>query len=176
MTSASERSRPAAWRYLIVDTSIFRNLAQRIGIKVSATASETISAKEIVRDRSSKRRLARPSTKSMGRKTATVVRVPVYGGHSEAVNVELKKDFELEEVTELLAATPGITIMDDVKNNIYPMPLLAEGKDDVFVGRIRRDESIAYGLNLWVVSDNLRKGAATNAIQIAEYLVVNQFV
>jgi aspartate-semialdehyde dehydrogenase len=108
--------------------------------------------------------------------TATVVRVPVYGGHSEAVNVELKKDFELEEVTELLAATPGITIQDDVKNNIYPMPLLAEGKDDVFVGRIRRDDSVANGLNLWVVSDNLRKGAATNAIQIAEYLVVNQFV
>lgn len=110
------------------------------------------------------------------RVTATVVRVPVYGGHSEAVNVELKENYELDEVKELLAATPGITIQDDVENNIYPMPLLAEGRDDVFVGRIRRDESISNGLNFWVVSDNLRKGAATNAVQIAEYLVVNQFV
>lgn len=108
--------------------------------------------------------------------TATVVRVPVFGGHSEAVNVELKESFELREISELLAATPGITVQDDIKNNLYPMPLLAEGKNDVFVGRIRRDDSIANGLNLWVVSDNLRKGAATNAIQIAEYLVVNQYV
>ena len=108
--------------------------------------------------------------------TATVVRVPVYGGHSEAVNVELKENYDLEEVLSLLMATPGITVQDDVENNIYPMPLLAEGKDDVFVGRIRRDESILNGLNLWVVSDNLRKGAATNAVQIAEYLVVNQIV
>ena len=99
--------------------------------------------------------------------TATVVRVPVYGGHSEAVNLELKKEFKLEDAIELLTDTPGITIQDDVENNLYPMPLTAEGKDDVFVGRIRRDDSIANGLNLWIVADNLRKGAATNAVQIA---------
>jgi aspartate-semialdehyde dehydrogenase len=110
------------------------------------------------------------------RLTATVVRVPVYGGHSEAVNVELKKNYTLNDVVDLLSAMPGITIHDDVENNIYPTPLQAEGRDDVFVGRIRRDESIPNALNLWIVSDNLRKGAATNAVQIAEYLVVNQFV
>ncbi len=108
--------------------------------------------------------------------TATVVRVPVYGGHSEAINVELKNAYDLNEVRELLSDTPGITIQDNVEANEYPMPLYAEGKDDVFVGRIRRDESIPNGLNLWVVSDNLRKGAATNAVQIAEYLVTNKFV
>lgn len=108
--------------------------------------------------------------------TSTVVRVPVYGGHSEAVNVELKKDYELEKVIELLQSTPGITIQDDVSNNVYPMPLMAEGRDDVFVGRIRRDYSCRNALNMWIVSDNLRKGAATNAVQIAEYLLINKLV
>ena len=108
--------------------------------------------------------------------TATVARVPVYGGHSEAVNVELKQAYELEKVTELLSATPGISILDDVNDNSYPTPLIAEGKDEVFVGRIRRDHSIPNGLNLWIVSDNLRKGAATNAVQIAEYLLINKFI
>lgn len=102
--------------------------------------------------------------------TATAVRVPVHGGHSEAVNIEFHNDFTVEKVRELLAATPGIIVQDDVKNNVYPMPLLAKHKDEVFVGRIRRDESIARGLNLWIVADNLRKGAATNAVQIATYL------
>ncbi len=108
--------------------------------------------------------------------TATVVRVPVYGGHSEAVNVELRQAFDIDKVRELLAATPGITIQDNISENEYPMPLYAEGKDDVFVGRIRRDDSVPNALNLWVVSDNLRKGAATNAVQIAEYLVKNKIV
>lgn len=108
--------------------------------------------------------------------TATVVRVPVYGGHSEAVNIELKQTFEMEDVRELLSATPGITIVDNVHENLYPTPLLAEGKDDVFVGRIRRDNTIPNGLNIWIVSDNLRKGAATNAVQIAEYLLINKFI
>lgn len=108
--------------------------------------------------------------------TATVVRVPVYGGHSEAVNVEMKEPYEIEEVRELLEATKGITIEDNINENIYPMPLMAEGKDDVFIGRIRRDESCKNSLNLWIVSDNLRKGAATNAVQIAEYLVGNKIV
>ncbi len=105
--------------------------------------------------------------------TATVVRIPLYGGHSEAVNVEFENDFDLDEVKKLLSEFPGITIQDDPENNIYPMPKNAEGKDDVFVGRIRRDFSQAKSLNFWVVSDNLRKGAATNAIQIAEYIVKN---
>jgi aspartate-semialdehyde dehydrogenase len=96
--------------------------------------------------------------------------VPVHGGHSESINVELRKPFELADVKEILAATPGLIIEDDLANNRYPMPLLAKNKDEVFVGRIRRDESIENGLNLWVVADNLRKGAATNAVQIAEYL------
>lgn len=108
--------------------------------------------------------------------TATVVRVPVYGGHSESINVELQKDYKLEEVRELLSETNGITIRDDLTNNIYPMPLDAQGKNDVFVGRIRRDESCENALNLWVVSDNLRKGAATNAVQIAEYLVTKKLI
>jgi aspartate-semialdehyde dehydrogenase len=103
--------------------------------------------------------------------TATVVRVPVFGGHSEAVNIELNSAFELDEVKDLLAQSSGITIQDDIQADIYPMPLFAEGKDDVFVGRIRRDDSCKNSLNLWIVSDNLRKGAATNAVQIAEYLV-----
>lgn len=108
--------------------------------------------------------------------TATVVRVPVFGGHSEAINIELKEAYDLDEVRELLSDTPGITIQDNIEENEYPMPLFAEGRNDVFVGRIRRDESIPNGLNLWVVSDNLRKGAATNAVQIAEYLVTNKFI
>ena len=108
--------------------------------------------------------------------TATTVRVPTMGGHSEAVNVEFKEDFTLEEVKNLLSAMPGIVGQDDPKNNIYPMPLTAHEKDEVFVGRLRRDESQPNTLNMWVVADNLRKGAATNAVQIAEYLVANKLV
>ncbi|MFM9051797.1 MAG: aspartate-semialdehyde dehydrogenase, partial [Bacteroidota bacterium] len=103
--------------------------------------------------------------------TSTTVRVPVKGGHSESVNVEFKNDFELSDVRTLLSQMPGIVLVDDPSNQKYPMPLDAEGKDEVFVGRIRRDESQPKTLNMWVVADNLRKGAATNAIQIAEYLV-----
>jgi aspartate-semialdehyde dehydrogenase len=103
--------------------------------------------------------------------TATAVRVPVQGGHSESVNIEFKKPFEVEEVKSILRESPGIMVQDDVKLNTYPMPRMAHGRDEVFVGRIRRDESIANGLNMWVVADNLRKGAATNAIQIAEHLL-----
>lgn len=105
------------------------------------------------------------------RVTATTVRVPVKGGHSESVNVEFEKEFEIRDVLNLLRNSPGLALADDPGSNIYPMPLLAEGKDDVFVGRVRRDESQPRTLNLWVVADNLRKGAATNAVQIAEYLV-----
>ena len=108
--------------------------------------------------------------------TATAVRIPTAGGHSEAVNVQFINDFEIEEVRELLSATLGVIVQDDVKNNIYPMPITAHQKDEVFVGRIRRDESQENSLNLWIVSDNLRKGAATNAVQIAEYLVENKIV
>ncbi len=103
--------------------------------------------------------------------TATAVRVPVMGGHSESINLEFGKDFELAQIHQILSETPGVVVEDDVVNNVYPMPRYAEGKDGVFVGRIRRDESKEKCLNLWVVSDNLRKGAATNAIQIAEYMV-----
>jgi len=103
--------------------------------------------------------------------TATCVRLPVIGGHSESVNVEFHNEFDIEEVYELLKTSPGLIVEDDVTNNIYPMPLMAEGRDEVFVGRIRRDESQPRSLNLWVVSDNLRKGAATNAIQIAEFMI-----
>lgn len=105
--------------------------------------------------------------------TATAVRVPVVGGHSEAVNIEFENDYSLDDVRNLLSDTPGIIVQDDPSKNIYPMPCDAEGKDEVFVGRIRRDESREKCLNIWIVSDNLRKGAATNAIQIAEYLVEN---
>lgn len=105
------------------------------------------------------------------RVTATTVRVPVKGGHSEAVNVEFEKEFEIGEVYKILKNTPGVIVMDDTAAAVYPMPLLAEGKDEVFVGRIRRDESQAKTLNLWIVADNLRKGAATNAVQIAEVLL-----
>lgn len=106
--------------------------------------------------------------------TATVCRVPVTGGHSESVNVETLKPFEIEEVRRLLAAMPGVVVQDDPSANLYPMPLTAYDKDEVFVGRIRRDYSIENGLNLWVVSDNIRKGAATNAVQIAQY-IIHQF-
>lgn len=105
------------------------------------------------------------------RLTATTVRVPVKGGHSESVNVEFANDFSLEDVRSILSSTPGVVVLDDLAKKEYPMPLYAEGKDDVFVGRIRRDESQDRTLNMWIVSDNLRKGAATNAIQIGEYLV-----
>lgn len=108
--------------------------------------------------------------------TATAVRVPVQGGHSEAVNIEFENDFDLDEVRKILAETPGVKVMDDVENKIYPMPLYSEGKDEVFVGRIRRDISQPNTLNLWIVADNLRKGAATNAVQIAEYLAANKLV
>ena len=108
--------------------------------------------------------------------TATAVRVPVQGGHSESVNIEFEKDFEISEIKDILAHTSGITLQDDVKNGIYPMPLYSEGKDDVFVGRIRRDLSQENTVNLWIVADNLRKGAATNAVQIAEYLVTNKLI
>ncbi len=108
--------------------------------------------------------------------TATVVRVPVFGGHSESVNIEFKKEFTLEKVRDLLENFPGIVVQDNPKENQYPMPKYAEGKDAVFVGRIRRDLSQPKTLNMWIVSDNLRKGAATNAVQIAEYLVDHQLV
>ena len=103
--------------------------------------------------------------------TATAVRIPVVGGHSESVNITLSQAADLDEVRELLNNTPGVVVIDELDNNGYPMPLYAEGKDDVFVGRIRKDESQKEGLNLWIVADNLRKGAATNTVQIAEYLI-----
>ena len=103
--------------------------------------------------------------------TATTVRIPVMGGHSESVNIEFENDFDLAEVRQLLSQAPGVVVQDDVANFIYPMPLTAHEKDDTFVGRIRRDETQANTLNCWIVSDNLRKGAATNAVQIAEYLL-----
>jgi aspartate-semialdehyde dehydrogenase len=108
--------------------------------------------------------------------TGTVVRIPVIGGHSEAVNVEFTRDFDLPDIYRLLAGTPGIIVRDDPANNIYPMPLYAQGKDDVFVGRIRRDFSLPNTLNLFIVADNLRKGAATNAVQIAQFLVQNDLI
>jgi aspartate-semialdehyde dehydrogenase len=104
------------------------------------------------------------------RVTATTVRIPVVGGHSESVNVEFENDFSLEEVRELLSKASGVVVTDDPINQIYPMPMDAHEKDEVFVGRLRRDASQPNTLNMWVVSDNLRKGAATNAVQIAEYL------
>jgi len=108
--------------------------------------------------------------------TATVVRVPVYIGHSEAVNIEFLNDFDLDEVRSVLNKMPGVIVMDDPSNNIYPMPLISQGRDEVFVGRIRRDESNQNSLNLFIVSDNLRKGAATNAIQIVQYLINENLV
>ena len=108
--------------------------------------------------------------------TATAVRVPIVGGHSEAVNVEFENDFDVNEIRKILHNTDGLTVQDNLDTFTYPMPLYAQGKDDVFVGRIRRDESQPNSLNLWIVADNLRKGAATNTIQIAEYLVAHHLV
>ena len=105
--------------------------------------------------------------------TATVVRVPVYGGHSESINIEFEHDFDLDEVRNVLSAAPGVVLYDNPSENIYPTPVMAYDKDDVFVGRIRRDFSIDKGLNIWLVSDNIRKGAATNAVQIAKYIIEN---
>lgn len=108
--------------------------------------------------------------------TATTVRVPTVGGHSESVNVEFHQTFSLNEVMEILANTEGVVLMDDPGKNIYPMPIISHGKDEVFVGRVRLDETQPKTLNMWVVSDNLRKGAATNAVQIAEYLLKHKLV
>ena len=108
--------------------------------------------------------------------TATTVRIPVMGGHSESVNIEFENDFDLDELREVLSAAPGVVVQDDLANFIYPMPLTAHEKDETFVGRIRRDETQPNTLNCWIVSDNLRKGAATNAIQIAEYLKEKELV
>jgi aspartate-semialdehyde dehydrogenase len=125
-------------------------------------------------------KLVRETQKIIGDKTiavtATAIRIPVVGGHSEAVNVEFAHDFDVNEVRTILHHTPGVTVQDNLDTFTYPMPLYAQGKDDVFVGRIRRDESQPNSLNMWIVSDNLRKGAATNTIQIAEYLVENGLV
>lgn len=125
-------------------------------------------------------KLVRETQKILGNEaihvTATAIRIPVVGGHSEAVNVEFTNDFDVNEVRSLLHHTPGVTVQDNLDTYTYPMPIYAEGKDDVFVGRIRRDESQPNTLNMWIVADNLRKGAATNTIQIAEYLVANSLV
>jgi len=119
-------------------------------------------------------KMIKETNKIMGddsiRVTATTVRIPTIGGHSESVNIEFENDFDLDTVRELLAATEGVIVQDDPANLLYPMPIHAHGKDEVYVGRIRRDESQPNTLNLWIVADNLRKGAATNAVQIAEYL------
>ena len=108
--------------------------------------------------------------------TSTTVRIPTIGGHSEAVNVEFEKEFDLKDVREILENTLGVIVQDDVKNNVYPMPINSHGRDEVFVGRLRRDESQPKTLNMWIVSDNLRKGAATNAVQIAEFLMERSLV
>ena len=125
-------------------------------------------------------KLAREPQKILDDRTfsisATAVRIPTSGGHSEAVNVEFLHDFDLAEVRKILHNTPGIKLQDNPDTNTYPMPIYANGKDDVFVGRLRRDETQPNTLNMWIVSDNLRKGAATNAVQIAEYLVGNNLV
>ena len=110
------------------------------------------------------------------RVTATCVRIPTMGGHSESVNIEFENDFDLDEVRKILSAAPGVKLQDDVVNFVYPMPLTAHDKDDTFVGRLRRDETQEKTLNAWIVSDNLRKGAATNAIQIAEYLQLKSMI
>jgi len=108
--------------------------------------------------------------------TATCVRIPTIGGHSESVNIEFENNFEIADIKSILSKAPGVVLKDDIDNFIYPMPLTAHDKDDTFVGRIRRDETQTNTMNCWVVSDNLRKGAATNAVQIAEYLVEQKFV
>lgn len=110
------------------------------------------------------------------RVTATTVRIPVMGGHSESVNVEFDKEFDMNDIRNLLENAPGVIVVDDTKNNRYPMPMDAHDKDEVFVGRLRRDETQPKTLNMWIVADNLRKGAATNAVQIAEYLLKNKLV
>jgi aspartate-semialdehyde dehydrogenase len=125
-------------------------------------------------------KMTRETKKIMGddsiKVTATTVRIPTVGGHSESVNVEFTNDFDLAEVRQLLSETPGIMLQDNINAFEYPMPLYAEGKDDVFVGRLRRDETQPNTLNMWIVADNLRKGAATNTVQIAQYLVENKLV
>jgi len=125
-------------------------------------------------------KLVRETQKIIGDKTiavtATAVRIPVVGGHSEAVNVEFTHDFDLGEVRNILHHTPGVVLQDNTDTYTYPMPMYAHGKDEVFVGRIRRDESQPNTINMWIVADNLRKGAATNTVQIAEYLVANKLV
>jgi len=125
-------------------------------------------------------KLVRETQKILGDKTiaitATAVRIPTAGGHSEAINVEFENDFDISEVRQLLSESDGVTVQDNLDVNVYPMPMYAHGKDDVFVGRIRRDGSQPNTLNLWVVSDNLRKGAATNTVQIAEYLINSNLV
>ena len=108
--------------------------------------------------------------------TATAIRIPVVGGHSESINIQLKSEFQLDDIRKLLHESPGIVLQDNPDTNTYPMPIYAKGKDEVFVGRIRKDFSQENSINLWVVSDNLRKGAATNTIQIAEYLVNNDLI
>jgi len=108
--------------------------------------------------------------------TSTTVRIPSIGGHSEAVNVEFHEDFNLSEVRTILATAPGVIVQDDPKNNIYPMPINSKNRDEVFVGRLRRDESQPNTLNMWIVADNLRKGAATNAVQIAEFMTEKSLV
>lgn len=125
-------------------------------------------------------KMVRETKKIMGddsiRVTATTVRIPTVGGHSESVNIEFSNDFDVNDVRQILAQTPGVVVQDNIAAFEYPMPLYAEGKDDVYVGRIRRDETQPNTLNMWIVADNLRKGAATNAVQIAEYLVANSLV
>ncbi len=125
-------------------------------------------------------KLAREPQKILDDRTfsisATAVRIPTAGGHSESVNVEFRNDFDLDEVREILSNTPGIVVQDNPETNSYPMPIYAHDKDEVFVGRMRRDETQPNTLNMWIVADNLRKGAATNAVQIAEYLVANALV
>ncbi len=108
--------------------------------------------------------------------TATAIRIPVVGGHSESVNITFEQDFDINEVRRILSDFPGIKVQDNLDVNTYPMPIYAEGKDDVFIGRIRRDNSQSNSLNMWIVADNLRKGAATNAVQIAEYLLKHKMV
>ncbi|WP_370226945.1 aspartate-semialdehyde dehydrogenase [Mesoflavibacter sp.] len=125
-------------------------------------------------------KLAREPQKILDDRTfsvsATAVRIPTAGGHSESVNVEFENDFNLDEVRSLLSQTPGVTVQDNTNTNTYPMPIYAHDKDDVFVGRIRRDETQPNTLNMWIVADNLRKGAATNTVQIAEYLIENKLI
>lgn len=145
------------------DHPIYRNCIPQCDV----FESNAYTKEEMKLVRESRKILAEPNLKV----TATAVRIPVVGGHSESINISFKKPFELGEVISILNKTPNLKVMDDPSQSIYPMPIHSEGKDDVFVGRIRRDESAENSLNLWVVADNLRKGAATNALQIAELLI-----